>query len=245
MLGSRVRHRRAQNSASFLFCPSGNGLVLSYGGHPTRGVRIPCPVPPCRHAHANRAHLSAPRAPVCIHAHTQPRPQAAGDAVHERTHSLWHSLGHQEHLTAALVRTPRGRSCFANRGCNGSPQTEKQILLRAVCMACEVSIETKEKKAAHFAVFVSRYSLLLMTENCSAPTKTRELPCMAGSRAGGPVPSGAARGRGPSPCAQPQLASCREERQGSGTDRWPCFIQKGREGRCNLVISPEQTICEM
>lgn len=202
-------------------------------------------MPPCRHAHANRAHLSAPRAPVCIHAHTQPRPQAAGDAVHERTHSLWHSLGHQEHLTAALVRTPRGRSCFANRGCNSSPQTEKQILLRAVCMACEVSIETKEKKAAHFAVFVSRYSLLLMTENCSAPTKTRELPCMAGNRAGGPVPSGAARGRGPSPCAQPQVASFREERQGTGTDRWPCFIQKGREGRCNLVISPEQTICEM
>lgn len=200
---------------------------------------------PCRHAHANRAHLSAPRAPVCIHAHTQPRPQAAGDAVHERTHSLWHSLGHQEHLTATLGQTPGGRSCFANRGCNGSPQTEKQILLRAVCMACEVSIETKEKKAAHFAVFVSRYSLLLMTENCSAPTKTRELPSMAGNRAGGPVPSGAARGRGPSPCAQPQLASCREERQGSGTDRWPCFIQKGREGRCNLVISPEQTICEM
>lgn len=173
VLGSRVRHRRAQNSASFLFCPSGNGLVLSYGGHPAWAVCIPCPMPPCRHAHANRAHLSAPRAPVCIHAHTQPRPQAAGDAVHERTHSLWHSLGHQEHLTAALVRTPRGRSCFANRGCNGSPQTEKQILLRAVCMACEVSIETKEKKAAHFAVFVSRYSLLLMTENCSAPTKTR------------------------------------------------------------------------
>lgn len=165
-------------------------------------------------------------------------------------HSLWHSLGHsramhQEHLTAALVQSPGGRSCFANRGCNGSPQTEKQILLRAVCVSYEVSIETKEKEAAHFAVFVSRYSLLLMTENRSAPRKTRELPCMAGSRAGGPVPSGAARGRGSSPCTQPQLASCREERQGSGTDRWPCFIQKGREGRCNLVISPEQTICEM
>lgn len=181
---------------------------------------------PCRHARENRAHLGAPHVHQCASMHTHTAPATGGLRCCAWTHTQPLALAGSKQSRAhrrpgAPHSSPGtnswGKKLLCKQRVQWSPQTGKQTLFRAVCILYEVSIETKERKAAHFTVFGSRYSPLLTTEIVQPPQRQESCPAWPGAGRGAPHPR--VLPKGGDPALAPSHSSHRAGRKGRGAEQ--------------------------